>query len=659
MRGIGKGQCIDLFVIPEARDARVRPTLAPSRQADGLRLAQVAKLVRTDSALGRGDTPQKRDQQLAALSPAERARAGLEDASCWLILNAMKTEKVQFELWTLQCARNVWRKRAMAQLHASHARFGEHKSGSSVEADWAERGCLGVFREPVDHSVSNSIPTWLDTRQQITTAAAENASLIVDATDQGAIEYLLGLLASQEKAPGKPKRHDSSVDAAQASAFGQEQEQQQEQEEQQEKEQEQQQQKEQEHEVEEPDEYAKEKYSREDEHGHSWPLAALGKPPAQKAKELGFFPVTEFSVHRTFAEKRGPLLWPAAMYMSQDHTHPRWRFSSHHRLKNIIVLMEWLPDVPTGIVLAPPEKVPPPNGLQQQKLQRVFELYDAERQGVIGDEQLKHALVENMGLSPDDPTERAAIDQIFQQLGGAGRVRVAGNQFVDLMHSQPFTRGHSGRYWVALSLREAESLRGAMHRAVDEGVPLIRGAHAAVALRVGETLIDAVGGVGSAIDTGSTGGDGPYNFPAAPRQQLASMIAGYQFMDSQHRYTQMQCRLLLRMLRHNVRTTGQDDRRRWFLDVRRCRRRAQGRLDLMRKGGVEQVLTVRDEVHIIVQVAAKWRLGRELVTREASEQGSNRRTHAARPISRTPPGLIPVIVTARLARLLPRAQCAT
>ena len=103
-------------------------------------------------------------------------------------------------------------------------------------------------------------------------------------------------------------------------------------------------------------------------------------------------------------------------------------------------------------------------------------------------------------------------------------------------------------------------------------------------------MIDAVGGEGSAIDTGENAGDpGSYNFPPAPQQQLASMVAGYAFMDSQHRYTQTQCRLLLRMLRHNVRTSGQDDRPRWFLDVRKCRRRAQGRLDLMRKGGVEQV----------------------------------------------------------------------
>ena len=40
--------------------------------------------------------------------------------------------------------------------------------------------------------------------------------------------------------------------------------------------------------------------------------------------------------------------------------------------------------------------------------------------------------------------------------------------FLKLMQTQRFVPGESGRYWVALSLREAESLRGAMLEEVDE-----------------------------------------------------------------------------------------------------------------------------------------------------------------------------------------------
>ena len=45
--------------------------------------------------------------------------------------------------------------------------------------------------------------------------------------------------------------------------------------------------------------------------------------------------------------------------------------------------------------------------------------------------------------------------------------------FVQLMRSQRFVPGETGRYWVALSLREAESLRGALHVAMDGGIALV------------------------------------------------------------------------------------------------------------------------------------------------------------------------------------------
>ena len=167
----------------------------------------------------------------------------------------------------------------------------------------------------------------------------------------------------------------------------------------------------------------------------------------------------------------------------------------------------------------------------------------------------------------------------MRQHGGAGAVSLARAEFVDLMHFQPFSQGHAGRYYVALSLREAESVRAAIHLSMDQGVPMVSGGHTAVALRLADG--ETIGAVG--------GGGGRTHFTSAPRQQLASAVAAYQFIDSQHRYTPWQCRLLLRMLRHDVRASGQDDRRRWFLDVRRCRRRMQGRIDQMRRGGVEQV----------------------------------------------------------------------
>ena len=43
------------------------------------------------------------------------------------------------------------------------------------------------------------------------------------------------------------------------------------------------------------------------------------------------------------------------------------------------------------------------------------------------------------------------------------------------MQAQHFLRGDIGRYWVALSLREAETVRGALHVAIDEGAGVVLG----------------------------------------------------------------------------------------------------------------------------------------------------------------------------------------
>ena len=111
----------------------------------------------------------------------------------------------------------------------------------------------------------------------------------------------------------------------------------------------------------------------------------------------GFYPASEFAVHRTYLAdgKRGGLAWPEYVQLSSDHTHPRWRFTSHRRLKNVIVILEWLPAVDAtaaagaaaataagaGAAAADARHAPPLSDGQRERLQRVFEMYDATRGG--------------------------------------------------------------------------------------------------------------------------------------------------------------------------------------------------------------------------------------------------------------------------------------
>ena len=77
-------------------------------------------------------------------------------------------------------------------------------------------------------------------------------------------------------------------------------------------------------------------------------------------KAHGFYGAREFAVHKSLKETltgvsdRSGLTFPPHLLFSTDHTNPKWRLSSHRRLKNVLVLLEWLPSgaaapAPSGV----------------------------------------------------------------------------------------------------------------------------------------------------------------------------------------------------------------------------------------------------------------------------------------------------------------------
>lgn len=98
MRGIGGGQTIRVYMIPE-----------------------VQQLIETNVSRARAETVAAYRARLAAL-PAEAARRSqvLQDVTTWLILSSMKSEKTQFNLSCEHSARNIWRKAAWKVRDAPH-----------------------------------------------------------------------------------------------------------------------------------------------------------------------------------------------------------------------------------------------------------------------------------------------------------------------------------------------------------------------------------------------------------------------------------------------------------------------------------------------------------------------------------------------------------
>jgi hypothetical protein len=90
MRGIGQGQCVTMFVIPEVQQLMKRQL----RKVDGYDAARVDSEVQT-----------------------------LKDISAWLVVNSMKTERVQYNQLCGQNLANIWRQNAFDELLAGYKHF--------------------------------------------------------------------------------------------------------------------------------------------------------------------------------------------------------------------------------------------------------------------------------------------------------------------------------------------------------------------------------------------------------------------------------------------------------------------------------------------------------------------------------------------------------
>lgn len=128
MRGIGQGQTIRLFIVPE-----------------------IQRLILTQVGAGLGISRQQVQEQLDALTPADRDSQMIKHVCAWLFINGMKSEKTQFNLLMEQSVSNVWRKASYRHLMENFAEVGTKSCTPFTNH------CLDVYRERVDFDVENSI----------------------------------------------------------------------------------------------------------------------------------------------------------------------------------------------------------------------------------------------------------------------------------------------------------------------------------------------------------------------------------------------------------------------------------------------------------------------------------------------------------------------
>lgn len=410
MRGIGpRGQRVRVVVIPEVR-----------------------RLVIRELALCRPDSVS------SGISP-------LAELVAWLVINSLRAEQLQ---WSMLCAQNIsnlYRKVAFRHLTGGEpekefSSFHQlDNNGSSV----AQRA-LAVFEEPIDFSLEAAVPDPVPFEDRLRSLLEEHG------------EFASEQLATAARVLEDVGRYVRSDGQSGAKRLDTEQEREQEQEQQKEA----RARKDQQVEVE---KFVEREYSRNEEAPRPWPLGKLSELPPEPG-ELGdredgehpFYPLADFSLRH-----HESLGFPRQLLLSRNYFRRSWM--GLRRLKNVVVVLEWAPHGALA-KLRPRDERERENELseaQQASLNKAHRLFAGGRGATnLSRESLRDAVdvVEDVGRVRSD----SELEELITEFGCAdGGVDADG--FARLVSCGVLHPEHSGRYWVALSLAEAETLRRALH----------------------------------------------------------------------------------------------------------------------------------------------------------------------------------------------------
>eukprot|EP01012_Entosiphon_sulcatum_P007139 TRINITY_DN13559_c0_g1_i1.p1 TRINITY_DN13559_c0_g1~~TRINITY_DN13559_c0_g1_i1.p1 ORF type:complete len:4669 (-),score=764.85 TRINITY_DN13559_c0_g1_i1:3029-17035(-) len=487
MRGINSGQTIHLLIIPEVYDLINRELVA-------LRPKVVLPSVH--------DRPVK---------------DVLVDVVAWLLVNSMRSERVQFNQLCVQTVSNVWRKCAFNQLHKSIDKF-------KVVGDVPQKlkKALQLFREPVEFKIEDIVPKTRMFSETIGNMVEAHREFIVGAGPLSVIDKIQSLVHREDETD----RPEFDVQMVQE----------------QEEEKEEEQEKEQEREIE-MERFIDMAYSRDEEAPVPWAFETLRS--TETASQ--FYPLHKFHLY-----KRRALSFPEYLMASTNYFNPRW--SGHRRIKNVIVSMEWVPSVEQLNVLPRPTRdyaeINPE--AVSSGLERMLRLLDPTSSGTVACHQdLLEGLVT---IALDMVPTKDDIQELVRFLQPDEQLRVAYRKYLEFLQSNILRSEQSGRYTVALALCEAETIRRILH--VRRESPVLGDSSTGLALRC--------------VPSNNVLLDRSYSFPAAPRTyQVEKALQCLRFFDCDLHYAEPELGLLLRSIHGNP----AKQRQVFFQQIMACRRR--------------------------------------------------------------------------------------
>jgi hypothetical protein len=59
----------------------------------------------------------------------------------------------------------------------------------------------------------------------------------------------------------------------------------------------------------------------------------------------GFYPLAQFATHNRLFKLPKPIKFPPTLLLSQNYFKTGWSFNTYRRIRNVIMVMDWVPDV--------------------------------------------------------------------------------------------------------------------------------------------------------------------------------------------------------------------------------------------------------------------------------------------------------------------------
>eukprot|EP00463_Aulacantha_scolymantha_P000551 TRINITY_DN1332_c0_g1_i3.p1 TRINITY_DN1332_c0_g1~~TRINITY_DN1332_c0_g1_i3.p1 ORF type:complete len:328 (+),score=57.43 TRINITY_DN1332_c0_g1_i3:145-984(+) len=260
-------------------------------------------------------------------------------------------------------------------------------------------------------------------------------------------------------------------------------------------------------------------------------------------ENIFLYPLSRFSVHKNLKSAPKCINFPKNLFVSNNYYKATWSLTGHHRIKNVIITMDWVPNPDN---LKPDSEVKTISPEQVTRLQRVFEFFDVTQTNYLDIDELKE-LLQALDVDIKDAAE---MKEYFDLIDTNKNDRVEFDEIKSMMTRSKFAKPQLGRHYVALSLAEAESLRGVIH--LTRRQQFIEGKPCSIALNAGSLLIDS-----------------SYKHCAPGSYQFVKAQQAMRFLDSEMYYQEKELNLTLRSLQKNP----IQSRLEWFEEVRSCRRR--------------------------------------------------------------------------------------